>query len=272
MNKTRVKTLQKYADEIRRQIITMAYVAKSAHSGGSLSCADLLTVLYFSTMRINPKKPFDKDRDRFIFSKAHDSKALYAALAERGYFKKEILMTYEKNNGLPGHPTIRFLPGVEVTAGSLGHGLSIAAGMAYTAKIDSFSFRVFAMLSDGECDEGSTWEAALFAGHHKLSNLIAVIDYNKIQSYGRTEEILDLEPFGKKWEAFGWEVKEVDGHNVSKIESALKKIPFAKNKPSVLIAHTVKGYKGVPKYVNEVSSHYKPPTEKEYKEVMKRLS
>ena len=252
--------------------MAMAYEAKSAHSGGSLSCVDLLTVLYFSVMKINPKKPYEENRDRFLFSKAHDSKALYAALAERGFFKKEILSTYEKNEGLPGHPTIRVVPGVEITAGSLGHGLSIGAGMSYVGKIENKKYRVFVMLSDGECDEGSVWEAALFAGHHKLSNLVAIVDYNKIQSFGRTKEILDLEPFGKKWESFGWGVLEVDGHNIAKIEPALKKIPFAKNKPSVLIAHTIKGYKGVPKYVDKVSSHYKPPTEEEYKEAIKRLS
>ena len=266
------KALRKIADEIRKQIITMAYIAKSAHSGGSLSCADLLAVLYFSILKIDPKKPKDKKRDRFIFSKAHDSKALYAALAERGFFKKDVLLKYEKDNGLPGHPTIDVLPGVEVTAGSLGHGLSIGAGMAYVAKTDKLNYRVFVMLSDGECDEGSVWEAALFAGHHKLSNLIAIVDYNKIQSYGRTDEILSLEPFGKKWESFDWEVKEVDGHNISEIEKSLRKIPFFGNKPSVLIAHTIKGYKGVPRHVDKVSSHYKPPTKEEYKEVMKRLS
>lgn len=272
MNKNRLKILEKHANSIRREIITMAYEASSAHTGGSLSCVDLLTVLYFSVMKINPKEPFSASRDRFIFSKAHDSKALYAVLAQRGYFDKKTLSKYEMNEGLPGHTTRHVLPGVEMSAGSLGHGLSVAAGIAYIGKIDKKSFRVFAMLSDGECDEGSTWEAILFAGHHKLFNLVAIVDYNKIQSFGRTKEILDLEPFGKKWESFGWGVLEADGHNIAKIESALKIISFEKNKPSVLIAHTIKGYKGVPKYVNEVSSHYKPPTEEEYKEAIKRLS
>lgn len=272
MNKNKLSLLKKHANSIRRDIITMAFKAKSAHSGGSLSCVDLLTALYFSVMKINSKKPFDEKRDRFLFSKAHDSKALYAVLAERGYFKKEILDSYEKNQGLPGHPTIRILPGVEITAGSLGHGLSIGTGMSYVGKLENKKHRVFVMLSDGECDEGSTWEAALFAGHHKLSNLVAIVDYNKLQSFGRTEEILDLEPFGKKWESFGWAVSEVDGHNIAKIESKLRKISFEKNKPSVLIAHTIKGYKGVPKYVDKVSSHYKPPTEEEYREVIKKLS
>lgn len=272
MNKNRLKTLEKHANSIRREIITMAYKAKSAHSGGSLSCVDLLTVLYFSVMKINPKAPYEENRDRFLFSKAHNSKALYAVLAEGGFFKKEILETYERNKGLPGHPTIRVVPGVEITAGSLGHGLSIGTGMSYIGKIENKKYRVFVMLSDGECDEGSTWEAALFAGHHKLSNLVAIVDYNKIQSFGRTKEILELEPFGKKWESFGWEVLEVNGHDISKIDGALKKIPFVKSKPSVLIAHTIKGYKGVKKHINKVSSHYKPPTKEEYIEVIKNLS
>ena len=272
MNNNHLKTLERHADNIRKDIITMAYNARSAHSGGSLSCVDLLTVLYFSVMKINPKKPFDENRDRFLFSKAHDIKALYSVLAQRGYFKKVILESYEKNEGLPGHPTIRILPGVEITAGSLGHGLSIGAGMSYVGKLENKKHRVFVMLSDGECDEGSVWEAMLFAGHHKLSNLIAIVDYNKLQSFGRTSEILDLEPFAKKWEAFGWSVKEVNGHNISKIYTALKKIPFVENKPSVLIAHTIKGYKGVPKYVDTVASHYKPPTEEEYRDAIKKLS
>lgn len=269
--KSNTKLLEQHADEIRRMIITMAYTAKSAHMGGALSCVELLTSLYFSTMRINPKKPLDPKRDILIFSKAHDSKALYAVLAEKGFFDKKLLSTYEMDEGLPGHTTRNVVPGVEMTAGSLGHGLSVAAGIAYAVKIDSSRQRVFAILSDGECNEGSSWEAILFAGHHKLSNLIAIVDYNKLQGFGRTDEILTLEPFGKKWVDFGWGVKEVDGHNIKEIISSLSKIPFEKNKPSVLIAHTIKGYKGVPKYVNQVSSQYKSPTEEEYIKAMEDL-
>lgn len=261
--------LEKYADNIRKSVMEMAYNAQSAHTGGSLSCVDLLTVLYFSIMKVNPQKPLDPDRDKFVFSKAHDCKALYAVLAERGYFDKKILSTYEKDGGLPGHSTKQVVPGVEVSAGSLGHGLSIATGMAYVGKIDKKSHRIFAMLSDGECDEGSTWEAVLFAGHHKLDNLIAIIDYNKLQAYGRISEILELEPFVDKWKAFGWEVKEVDGHDVNKIESVLINLPFKKKKPSVLISHTIKGYKGVGRHINKVSSQYKPPTKEEYEDFMK---
>lgn len=249
----------------------MAYEAKSSHTGGCLSCADILTVLYFSILKISPKDPLNTKRDRFVFSKAHASKALYAALCERGFFPQEKLSTYEKDGGLPGHTTRHIVPGVEISAGSLGHGLSLAAGMAYAGRLDNKKHRVFAMLSDGECDEGSTMEAILFAGHHKLSNLVAIVDYNKIQSFGRTKNVLDLEPFYDKWKSFNWGVREVDGHNITKIISSLRKIPFEVSKPSVLIAHTIKGYRGVPKYIDTVDSHYRPPTEEEYKSLAKKL-
>lgn len=264
-------SFEKHANNIRKEILKMAYEAKSSHTGGCLSCVDLLTVLYFSILRINPKDALNPNRDRFIFSKAHTSKALYAALCERGFFPKEKLSTYEMDGGLPGHTTKQVVPGVEISGGSLGHGLSIAAGMAYAGKVDKKSFRVFAMLSDGECDEGSTWEAILFAGHHKLSNLVAIVDYNKIQAFGRTKDVLDLEPFADKWKAFGWSVQEVDGHSIQEIQKKLEEIPFKKYKPSVLIAHTIKGYKGVAEHVDKVSSHYKSPTEEEYKMIIKKL-
>lgn len=164
------------------------------------------------------------------------------------------------------------MPGVESSAGSLGHGLSLAVGIAYAKKIDQNPYRVFAMLSDGECDEGSTWEAILFAGHHKLDNLIAIVDYNKLQAFGRISEILTLEPFIDKWKAFGWEVKEVNGHNLQKIEQVFRKIPFKTNRPSVLVAHTIKGYFGIKKHIDQVSSQYKPPTEEEYKQALNDLS
>lgn len=264
--------LQQHAKNIRRNIIKMAYNAQSAHTGGSLSCVDLLTVLYFSILRVTPRAPLNPKQDRFIFSKAHDCKALYAVLAERGYFDKKKLLTCELDRGLPGHSTRNVVPGVESSAGSLGHGLSLAVGIAYAKKIDQNPYRVFAMLSDGECDEGSTWEAILFAGHHKLDNLIAIVDYNKLQAFGRISEILTLEPFIDKWKAFGWEVKEVNGHNLQKIEQVFRKIPFKTNRPSVLVAHTIKGYFGIKKHIDQVSSQYKPPTEEEYKQALNDLS
>lgn len=264
--------LKKIAKEIRKDIILMSLRAKSAHTGGALSCVEILVVLYFKIMKVFPKDSENPRRDRLIFSKAHDAKALYAVLSERGFFDKKILEGYETNGGLlPGHSTRHCVPGVEVSAGSLGHGLSMAAGMAYVGKKDKKNFRVFSILSDGECDEGSTWEAILFAGHHKLSNLISIVDYNKLQGFGYIKNILDLEPFTDKWKAFGWEVREVDGHNLNDLIENLSSVPFRKEKPSVIIAHTIKGFKGVPKHVNQISSQYKPPTEEEGLEAIERL-
>lgn len=264
--------LESKAKEVRKDIIQMALRAKSAHTGGALSCVEILISLYFEIMRVDPQNPYGKNRDRLIFSKAHDAKALYAVLAERGFFSKKLLEGYESNNGkLPGHSTRHCVPGVEVSAGSLGHGLSMAVGMAYAGKIDNKKHKVFCVISDGECDEGSTWEAILFAGHHKLDNLITIVDYNKLQGFGYTKDVLNLEPFSKKWESFGWEIVELDGHNFNELIGTLKKTPIKKNKPTVIIAHTIKGLGGVPIHVNKVSSQYKSPTDKEADEAIRRL-
>ncbi len=263
------KDLIKKASLVRRAVLQMAFKAQSAHTGGSLSCVEILTTLYFSIMHVNQNDPEDPARDRLVFSKAHDCKALYAVLAERGFFPNKLLDTYEQDGGLPGHSTRKSVPGVEISAGSLGHGLPIACGLAYAAKQDGRTHRIFAVLSDGECDEGSTWEGVLFAGHHHLDNLVVIVDYNKIQSYGRTKDILDLEPFAVKWQAFGWQAKEVDGHNTDKLHRVLSKTPFVPGKPSVIFAHTVKGFGGVSRHIDQVSSHYKPPLAEEYAELMK---
>ncbi len=268
----KIKILQEKANEIRKLVLTMAYQIKGAHTGGSLSCVDILTTLYFDIMKIYPKDPENNKRDRLIFSKAHDCKALYATLALRGFFDMRILDEYEKDGGrLPGHSTRHCVPGVEISAGSLGHGLSIAVGMAYAGKIDKKKHKIFAILSDGECDEGSTWEAILFAGHHKLDNLVVIVDYNKYQAFGSTKEVLDLEPFAAKWENFHWSTREVDGHNIKNLSETLQKLPFTKGRPSVIIANTIKGYKGAKQHIGKLSSHYKPPTEEELKEAIKNL-
>jgi transketolase len=257
--------LEAIAKKIRKDILTMSFRAKSAHTGGALSCVEILVALYFKIMRVYPKDPYGPKRDRLIFSKAHDAKVLYATLSERGFFDKKKLRTYEANDGLLAGHSVRYaVPGIEASAGSLGHGLPIAAGIALAGKLDKKKYRVYTILSDGECDEGSTWEAALFSGHHKLDNLIAIVDYNKLQGFGYTKDILDLEPFAKKWEAFGWRVREIDGHNFQQIINTLRSVPFQKNKPSVVIAHTIKGLGGIPKHINQISSQYKPPTEEEY--------
>ncbi|MEK7085101.1 MAG: transketolase, partial [Patescibacteria group bacterium] len=211
ISKERLKFLAGKAVDIREHIINMGADANASHSGSALSAVDVITALYFEIMNINPAKPLWPERDRFILSKGHGGASLYAALAERGYFPKANLKTFCKDEGfLTTHPVIQNVPGVEATTGSLGHGLSIGLGMALAGKFDKKKYRVFVMLSDGECDEGSVWEAAMYAGFHKVDSLVAIVDYNKIQSFGRTKEVMDLEPFSKKWEAFGWGVKEID--------------------------------------------------------------
>ena len=266
------------AATVRRDIIRMCYEAQSAHLGGSLSCVEILVALYWRVMHIDPKRPDDPNRDRLFFSKAHDVKALYAVLGNRGFFPKEWFFGYEKDCGhLAGHAVRGIVPGVEISAGSLGHGLSMAAGAAFALKkrtmndeqrtVNNYP-RVFTIISDGECDEGSVWEAALFAAHHKLDNLIAVIDYNKLQAYGRIKDVLNLEPLTKKWEAFCWSAREVDGHDLKKLTTILLATPFVKGKPSVIIAHTIKGFGGPKRLIEQVSSQYKPPTEEEYRELI----
>lgn len=270
MSKIQEENLKKIAKKIKIDIIEMALRSQSAHSGGCLSCVEILTVLYFDVMKVFPDKPNDKRRDRLIFSKAHDAKALYAVLAERGFFPKSLLSEYEQNGGkLAGH-TCRSVPGVEISAGSLGHGLPIACGMAYAAKLDNKKNHVFALLSDGECDEGSTWEAVLFAGHHKLNNLTAIIDYNKLQGYGFTKDILDLDPLAEKFESFNWDTITVDGHDIEALKTALCR-GDPRGRPLAIIANTIKGRNGVEKYVNTVASQYKPPTPEEAEIAIKKL-
>lgn len=267
-----IKQLQKIAREVRKDILTMSWRAKSAHSGGALSCVEILVALYYRVMKVYPHDSENQRRDRLVFSKAHDAKALYAVLAERGYFDKKILDRYEVDNGLlPGHSTRHCVNGVEFSAGSLGHGLSMACGIAYAGKLDKKSYRIFAVLSDGECDEGSTWEAILFAGFYRLDNLTVIVDYNKLQGFGFIKDVLDLEPFAEKWRAFRWEVRTINGHDFKEIINTLNQVPFVKGKPSVVIADTIKGLGGVPRHVNQISSQYKPPTNEEYAEAMAEL-
>lgn len=265
------KSLPLIAKNIRKNILKMVTVSKSSHIGSALSIVEILVVLYFRILNIDPQFPGKEDRDRFILSKGHACTALYATLAQRGFFSDKILDTFCLDAGvLPGHATMHCVPGVEVSTGSLGHGLSMGVGMAIAAKHDNRNYKVFVLMSDGECDEGSVWEAAMFAAHHKLDNLIAIIDYNKLQAFGRVEDVLSLEPFKDKWTAFGWAVKEIDGHNFSEIEGALARVPFIKNKPSVIIAHTVKG-KGVSFMENQLAWHYKSPNKEQLEVALKEL-
>src|SRR5437588_4615569 len=224
---TELDRLCSLARRIRQHTIRMVHRAGASHVGSCMSIADILAVLYGGILRVDPARPDWEDRDRFILSKGHAGAAVYATLPERGFFPIEWLETYCSNNSrLAGHLTHHGVPGVEISAGSLGHGLGIACGMALAGKRRGRPYRVFAVLSDGECDEGSTWEAALFAPHHHLDNLVAIVDYNKIQSFGAVKDVLDLEPFLDKWRAFGWSVREIDGHDVAQILDALRGVPF----------------------------------------------
>jgi len=257
------KKYKAIAKGIRAKLIKMHAASGASHIASSLSVTDILVALYFNILKLSPGRPKDKNRDRLILSKGHAASALFACLAARGFFPQEILEEYCADAGrLPGHASINCVPGLEVSTGSLGHGLSIGVGMALAAKYDKSKYRVFVVLSDGECQEGTIWEAAMFSGHHKLDNLIAIIDYNKMQALGKSKEILDLEPFAQKWRSFGWAVKETDGHNIEGIIRVLKKSPFAKNKPSLLICHTIKG-KGVSFMENKLLWHYKSPDRKQ---------
>lgn len=249
------------ATRIRRHVITMTHRSKASHVGSSLSMADILAVLYAGVLLVDPARPARPDRDRFILSKGHGCAGVYAVLAERGFFPVAWLERfYQDGSPLVGHLTHGGVPGVEVSTGSLGHGLSIACGMALAAKRDGKAYRVFVLLSDGECDEGSTWEAALFAPHHGLDNLVAIVDYNKIQSLGTVKEVLDLEPLAAKWEAFGWAAVEVDGHDLGQIERALARVPIRPGRPTCVVAHTVKG-KGVRFMEDRLLWHYRSPSE-----------
>lgn len=258
------------AKQIRIDALKMIYRARSAHVGGAFSMADLLAVLYGEALRIDPAQPDDPTRDRFVLSKGHACSSLYAVLAARGFFPRELLDTfYQDGTTLAGHVTTG-VPGVELSTGSLGHGLPVSVGMALALKRDGNPARVFTMLSDGECDEGSNWEAILFAPHHRLDNLTVIVDYNKIQSLGTVTEVMALEPFADKWRAFGWSVREIDGHDLSQISATLGAVPFETGRPSCVIAHTVKG-KGVSFMQDLLLWHYHCPSEEELQAALEEL-
>ncbi len=252
--------LRALARTLRSHSLRMISQAKTSHIGSCLSMADILAVLYGRILHIDPKRPAWPDRDRLIVSKGHAAAVTYAAVAEAGFIARERLDEYARNGGqLYGHVTHVGVPGIEFSSGSLGHGLPVGTGMALTGKRAGAAWRVFVVMSDGECDEGSNWEAILFAGHHQLDNLTIVIDYNKIQSLDWVEKTLKLEPLGDKFRAFGWGVREVDGHDVTKLSAALEALPLEAGKPNAIIAHTVKG-KGVSWMEGKVLWHYRPPT------------
>lgn len=257
------------ARKIRAHALRMVHVAKSSHIGTCLSMADLLAVLYFSVLRIDPKNPLMPDRDRFILSKGHGAAILYATLAARGFFPESDLAEYcVDGSSLTGHVNAK-VPGIELSTGSLGHGLGVGCGMALAGRIED-PYRVFVLVSDGELDEGSNWEAILFAPHHRLENLTLIVDYNKIQSFGTIKEVLELEPLVAKFESFGWGVREVDGHDCKAIQDACDELPFLKGRPNVIIAHTVKG-KGVTFMENQLAWHYKSPSTEQLATALQEL-
>ena len=259
-------------NKVRISVLDLIYRTKSPHIGSSFSCVEILISLYFRVMNVTPNDPFDDDRDRFILSKGHACPALYAVLAESGFLSEKELEGFAVNNGiLEQHPNIDISKGIEVSTGSLGHGLSIGVGMALAAKQDNKDYKVYVMLGDGELNEGSVWEAAMFASHHCLDNLIAIVDRNKMQALGFTKDIIDLEPLSQRWSSFGWQTKEIDGHNCNSIIETLIKIPFAKDKPSIVIANTVKG-KGVTFMENDLLWHYRAPDKEEYDRALKELT
>jgi len=261
--------LKQISKNVRKSIVKMNAKSSASHSGTALSTVDILTMLYFKIMNIDPNNPTLKSRDKFILSKGHGSSALYSTLAERGYFSKNLLDGFYVDGGqLPGHLDKDAVPGVEVSSGSLGHGLSIGIGMAIANKIDKLDNHVYVMCGDGELNEGSVWEAIMFAPHHNLANLTMIVDYNKLQGYGKTNEVINLEPLNQKLQSFNWDVLEIDGHNYEEIEKALSQ---QTSKPKVIIAHTIKG-KGVSYMENEFVWHYKSPNNEQLKQAMKELS
>ena len=264
--------LQKTANEIRKGIVTAVHSAKAGHPGGSLSAADLFTYLYFEEMNIDPKDPKKPDRDRFVLSKGHTAPGLYSALAERGYFPKEDLKTLRHTGSyLQGHPDMKHIPGVDMSSGSLGQGISAAVGMALGAKMDGASYRVYTLLGDGEIEEGQVWEAAMFAGHRKLDNLVVIVDNNGLQIDGKIEDVCSPYPIDKKFEAFNFHVINVaDGNDFDQLKAAFDEAKTVKGMPTAIIMKTVKG-KGVSYMENSVDWHGKAPNDEQYEIAMADL-
>lgn len=265
MNNQELLEMEKNACKVRLYTIEGVFNAKSGHPGGSLSAADIITYLYFKEMNVDANDPDNEDRDRFVLSKGHCCPALYGALALKGYFPPEEIQVLRHIGAmLQGHPDMKGTPGVDMSSGSLGQGISAACGMALAAKYSKKDYRVYAMLGDGECEEGQVWEAAMFASHYKLDNLCAIVDYNGLQIDGHVADVAGLDKLEEKFASFGFEVITIDGHNFDEIESAFNKAKTVKGKPTVIIANTIKG-KGVSYMENQVGWHGKAPNADEYK-------
>ncbi|MBR6345233.1 MAG: transketolase [Lachnospiraceae bacterium] len=265
------KELQKIANEVRKDIIVSVHSAKAGHPGGSLSAADIFTFLYFEEMNVDPKNPQDPDRDRFVLSKGHTAPGLYGALAEKGFFPKEDLVTLRHlGSHLQGHPSMKKTPGIDMSTGSLGQGISAAVGMALAAKLDGKSYRTYTLLGDGEIQEGQVWEAAMFAGAKKLDNLVVIVDNNDLQIDGRVGDVNSPYPIDKKFEAFNFNVININGHDFDEIRDALNKARETKDKPTAIIAKTIKG-KGVSFMEDNGSWHGVAPNDEQYEAAMKDL-
>lgn len=261
MNNTQLELI---SYKIRKHAIDGVHAAKSGHPGGSLSIADILAVLYFEEMNVYPEDSKNPGRDRFVLSKGHCAPALYGALAEKGFIPKEDITTLRKADSyLQGHPDMKHIPGVDMSTGSLGQGICAANGMALAAKLDNKNYRVYTILGDGECEEGQVWEAAMFASHYKLDNLVAFLDFNGLQIDGDITKVMNPTPFDKKFEAFGWNVIAIDAHNFDEIKSALKAAKECKGKPTLILAKSVKG-KGVSYMENQASWHGSAPNDEQY--------
>ena len=271
MKMSKIEELEEIAKKIRINIIKQVYNAKSGHPGGSLSSADILTALYFNEMNINPSNPKEKTRDRFVLSKGHAAPVLYATLAERGYFEKEKLTTLRKIDSiLQGHPDMNKIPGVDISTGSLGQGLSIANGMCLSAKLDNLDYRVYCLLGDGEIEEGQIWEAAMSSSHYKLDNLCVIVDNNNLQIDGTIDKVMNSYPINKKFESFGFNVIDINGNNMEEILNAFKIARTTKGKPTAIIAKTVKG-KGVSFMEDKVEWHGKAPNEEQFNIAIREL-
>jgi transketolase len=256
-----------FAKKLLEDVVRMTSEAKTSHVGGCLSCLDVVSVLFTKILNIDKKNPKSKKRDRFILSKGHTAAIIYSALANKGFFPRKWLSTFiENGTKLPGHIDHK-VPGVEFSTGSLGHGLSVGLGMAIAMRDKNIKSNVYVLVSDGEMNTGSTWESIMFAAHHKVSNLICIVDKNKIQSFGKTKDIINLDPLHKKWEAYGWNTYDIDGHNHSEIEKAFINSKKNSKKPSVIICNTIKG-KGIKDFEGRLISHYRPPNEDQLKDIL----
>ncbi|MDR0833023.1 MAG: transketolase [Candidatus Symbiothrix sp.] len=270
LSEIEIQQLKLQAEKIRKRVVQIIYASKSGHTGGSLSSVDIETVLYFHTMTIDPANPATPERDRFILSKGHSVEALYATLEAKGFIDSQLLDTYgHYNTILAGHPTKK-IPGVELNSGALGHGLSAGAGMAMAAKMDKKSYKTYVLMGDGEQGEGSIYEAAMAASHYKLDNLVAIIDRNYLQISGNTENVMSLDPMKERWEAFGWQVIEIDGNSIEQLTNTFDGLSFDNEKPKLIIARTTKG-KGVSYMENVAKWHHGVPTEEQYQQAMQEI-